>query len=152
MDFYEFLGKIEDNYGWTFDKIQVKTEKVTAEAFDNFVDISEINESYHNTEQPVLISQNLSEKLRTPGTSVKVEKIKEESIDELIEPITKLEEHDDDSDFEWPQNDEETTSWSLPTTSGAAPEKEDEEEPKRPLRRQRSARKIIDDEDEDYEP
>lgn len=161
VNFYEFLGKVEENYGYSFNQVRVKTENVNPDdagsSYDNFVDITQIVDPYPSNEKPVIL-QNCSVRLerikQQTSKSVKVEAIKEESQDAdnvpPIEPITKLEEHDDDSDFEWPQNEDDNTNWSLPDE----PEQETIEEPEEPkARKKRGPKKKYKETDEDeFEP
>lgn len=159
VNFYEFLGKVEENYGFNFNQVQVKTENVNPDdagsSFDNFVDITQIVDPYLHNEKPVIL-QKCSVRLermipQTSSEPVKVEQVKEESQDvnnsrspPPIEPITKI---DEDSDFEWPQNEDENTSWSLPNE----PEEETVKEPE--VRRKRvSKKKYLESEEDEYEP
>jgi hypothetical protein len=101
-----------------------------------------------------VILQNCSVRLerldQQSSSDVKVEKIKEESQDAdnepLMEPITQIEEHDNDSDFEWPQNDDENTSWSLQN------ETETVTEEKEVPRKRAAKKKYIESEEDEFEP
>lgn len=130
--------------------------KQEIEQIDNFVDITQIFDSNPNVEDPVIL-QNCSVRLQkinqADPKSLKIETIKQESQDEpTIEPITKIEECGDDSDFEWPQNDEENTSWSLPNDSTINNDEQLEKSNKEKKEKRTTKKKYVESEEDEYEP